>query len=201
MCILSHSFPIFVIHYGSSMNDCYLGVFVFDPLVLFSGSETDPEKLQLLRIIAILAVLLGFFILREVLKFFRQPANRSRFFSFYKKVKLEVTLEKDKLFRPQILTMTIRNLGKQDADLNAPVIEFRKIWSKRKFKVNGIHGQQVYPLFLYPGHVHQLQIETITFHQYDRSIKSYYWARVYVSDAEGRQWKSNKVKLRKSMVT
>lgn len=184
------------------MNDCYLGVFLFDPLALFSGHETDPEKLQLLRIIAILAVLLGFFILREALKFLRQPSNRRRLFSYNKKkVKLEVTLDKDKAFRPQLLTMTIRNKGKEDVDLNAPVIEFSKIWSKRKFKVNGINGHQVYPLFLYPDHVHQLQIETITFHQYDRSIKSYYWARVYVSDAEGRQWKSNKVKLRKSLVT
>lgn len=183
------------------MNDCYLGVFLFDPLALISGNELDPEKLQLLRIIAILSILLGFFILREAWKFFSKPANRRRFFSFYKKIKLEVTLEKEKAFRPQLLTMTIRNMGKHDADLNAPVIEFRKIWSKRKFKVNGINGQQVYPLFLYPGHVHQLQIETVTFHQYDRSIKSYYWARIYISDVEGRQWKSNKVKLRQSLVT
>lgn len=183
------------------MNDCYLGVFLFDPFGLISGQETDPEKLQLLRIIVVLSVLLGLFILREAWKFFSQPSNRKRVFSFYKKVKLEVTLEKDKVFRPQVLTMTIRNRGRHDADLNAPVIEFRKIWSRRKFKVNGINGHQVYPLFLYPGHVHQLQIETITFHQYDRSIKSYYWARIYVSDVEGRQWKSNKVKLRKSLVT
>lgn len=183
------------------MNDCYLGAFLFDPFGLISGNGTDPDKLQLLRIIAVLSVLLCFFILREVWKFFRLPANQKRIFSFYKKVKLEVTLEKDKVFRPQILTLTIRNHGKYDADINSPVIEFRKIWSKRKFKVNGINGHQVYPLFLYPGHVHQLQIETLTFHQYDRSIKSYYWARIFITDADGRQWKSNKVKLRKSLVT
>jgi hypothetical protein len=182
------------------MNDCYLGVFLFDPLALFWGHETDPEKLQLLRIIAVLSVLLAFFIFREAVNLVEQPAMR-RLFRFYKKIRLEVTLEKDKAFRPQVLTMTIRNYGKQDADLNAPVIEFRKIWSKRKFKVNGINGHQVYPLFLYPGHAHQLQIETITFHQYDRSIKSYYWARVYITDVEGQQWKSIRVKLRKSLVT
>ena len=183
------------------MNDWYLNMFLFDPLAIFSGNETDPEKLQLLRIIAILVIILGLFMARGIWKFFQKKENRSRIFWFLNKVKLEVTLEKDRLFRPQVLTMTISNIGKQEADLNAPVIEFRKIWTKRKFKLNGIKGQQVYPLFLNPGLTHELQIETATFHQYDRTIKSFYWARIYVSDVEGHQWKSNKVKLRKSLVT
>jgi len=183
------------------MNNWYLNVFLFDPLALFSGNETDPEKLQLLRIIAILVIILGLFMARYVWKFFQQIENRSRFFWFLNKIKLEVTLDKDRLFHPHVLTMTIRNIGKHEADLNSPVIEFRKIWTKRKFKVNGIKGQQVYPLLLYPGITHELEIETVTFHQYDRSIKSFYWARIYVSDIKGHKWKSNKVKLRKSLVT
>jgi len=183
------------------MNDWYLNVFLFDPLAIFSGNETDPEKLQLLRIIAFLVIILGLFITREVWKFFQQKRNFGRIFWFLNKVKLEVTLDKDRLFRPQVLTLTICNTGKHEADLNAPVIEFRKIWTKRKFKVNGIKGQQVYPLFLHPGLTHELEIEIATFHQYDRSIKSFYWARMYVSDIDGHQWKSNKVKLRKSLVT
>ena len=183
------------------MNHWNLIVLLFDPLSLFTGNETDPEKLQLLRIIGILLVILGLIITRGIWLFFRKKENYSRFFWFLSKVKLEVTLEKDRLFRPRVLTMTISNTGKQEADLNAPVIEFRKIWTKRKFKLNGIKGQQVYPLFLNPGLTHELQIETATFHQYDREIKSFYWARIYVTDISGHQWKSNKIKLRKSLVT
>jgi len=183
------------------MNDWYLNVFLFDPLALFSGNETDPEKLQLLRIIACLVIIVGLLIGWEAWKFFHNRKNFSRFFWFLNKVKLEVTLEKDRLFRPRVLTLTISNTGKMEADLNAPVIEFRKIWSKRKFKLNGIKGQQVYPLYLNPGLTHELEIETATFHQYDRAIKSFYWARIYVTDSQGYQWKSNKVKLRKSLVT
>jgi hypothetical protein len=119
----------------------------------------------------------------------------------FKKVKLEIVLEKDKPLRPQVLTLTIRNTGKNDADIEAPVLEFRKIWTKRKFKLSGISGQPIYPMFIYPGKSHQLRIETITFHQYDRSIKSFYWASIVVSDVDGRKWKSNKVKLRKSLFT
>lgn len=127
-----------------------------------------------------------------------KPIKLSRFF---KTVKLEIKLEKDKPLRPQLLTMNIRNTGKNEADIDAPVLEFRKIWTKRKFKLNGINGNAIYPMFIDSGKAHQLRIETSTFHQYDRSIKSFYWARVIVTDVDGRQWKSNSVKLRKSLVT
>jgi len=127
-----------------------------------------------------------------------RPIKLSR---FLRVVKLEVKLEKDKPLRPQLLTMTIRNTGKNEADIDAPVLEFRKIWTKRKFKLSGINGNAIYPMFIDTGKSHQLRIETSTFHQYDRSIKSFYWARVIVTDADGRLWKSNSVKLRKSLVT
>jgi len=110
-------------------------------------------------------------------------------------------LDKDRLFRPKILTLTITNNSKHDVDIEAPVLEYRKIWSNRKFKLNGINGQQIYPMYIDSGKTHKLRIETSTFHQYDRSIKSYYWACIYVTEVNGRKWKSNSVKLRKSLVT
>jgi len=127
-----------------------------------------------------------------------KPIKLSR---FLKTVKLEILLEKDKPLRPQLLTLTIRNTGKNEADIDAPVLEFRKIWTKRKFKLNGINGNAIYPMYISPGKTHELRIETSTFHQYDRSIKSFYWARIRVTDVDGRTWKSNSVKLRKSLVT
>lgn len=127
-----------------------------------------------------------------------KPFKLSR---LYKSIKLVVHLEKDKPLRPQVLTMTIRNTGKHEADIDAPVLEFRKIWTKRKFKLNGINGNAIYPMYINPGSSHQLRIETATFHQYDRTIKSFYWARIVVTDVDGRTWKSNTVKLRKSLVT
>lgn len=142
--------------------------------------------------IAVLAILV-FRISRNI-----KPIKLSRFF---KKVKLDVLVEKDKPLRPQLLTMTIRNTGKNEADIDAPVLEFRKIWTKRKFKLNGINGNAIYPMFIGSGKMHQLRIETSTFYQYDRSIKSFYWARIIVTDVDGRRWKSNAVKLRKSLVT
>jgi hypothetical protein len=158
------------------------------------------EKETLIWIVLVLSILLLailFFEARTVI----QNNHSISFSRFFRKVHLVISLDKDRPFRPQVLTMTIRNTGKNEADINAPVLEYRKIWSTRKFKLNGVSGNQIYPMFIDAGKVHQLRIETSTFHNYDRSIKSYYWARVLVSDVEGRKWRSNRVKLRKSLVT
>jgi hypothetical protein len=158
------------------------------------------EKETLVWIILVLAVPFLIVLLLFIYRIIKNsgPFKLSR---FLKIVKLEIDLEKDKPLRPQVLTMTIRNTGKNEADINSPVIEFRKIWSVRKFKLNGISGNQIYPMFIDVGKAHQLRIETSTFHNYDRSIRKYYWARIFVTDVDGRKWKSNKVKLRKSLVT
>ncbi len=162
-------------------------------------AESLEKETMAWIILVLILPFLGIFsiVIYRILKNIR-PIKLSR---LLKSVKLEILLEKDKPLRPQVLTMTIRNTGKNEADINAPVLEYRKIWTTRKFKLNGVSGNQIYPMFIDQGKSHQLRIETSTFHQYDRSIKSFYWARIFVTDVDGRQWKSNKVKLRKSLVT
>lgn len=182
------------------MINKYPFLFFCSPLLSLSQFASGVEKETLIWIIIVLIILLLAVFGFEIQRFLRKKKSKG-FFSFFRNVKLDVVLEKDRLFRPQVLTMTIRNIGKNKADIDAPVLEFRKIWTKRKFKLNGISGNQIYPMYIGAGKTHQLSIETSTFHQYDREIKSYYWARIYVSDVEGRKWKSNSVKLRKSLVT
>lgn len=182
------------------MVNCFKPLLVFDPVSLLSGLLANVERETLVLTILILSSALFLVLLWALLMFLRKryPAGLGRIF---KRVKLEVLLEKDKPLRPQVLTMTIKNIGKHDADIDAPVLEFRKIWTKRKFRLSGVSGTAIYPMFIYPENAHQLRIEIATFHQYDRSIKKFYWARIFVTDVEGRKWKSNRVKLRKSLVT
>lgn len=162
----------------------------------------DPgiEKSTLVKIILVLLLIILFLLTIELRRLFltRQPLNLSRFFS---KVRLEVNLEKDRSFKPRVLILTIRNNGKRETSIEAPVLEYSKIWTKRKFRLSGIKGTQIYPMFIDPGKMHQLRIDTATFHEYDRSIRSFYRARVGVSDVQGRKWRSNAVVLRKSLLT
>jgi len=173
---------------------------VFVQLFTLLPSDMKLEKETLIQIIAILSVLSTLLIVYELFRFFRNNRHKV-FLRFFRKVQLEIVLQKDRPLRPQFLTMTIRNTGKREACIESPVLEFRKIWTKRKFKLSGKSGQNIYPMFIDPGNAHQLHIETTTFHQYDRSIKSYYFARIRLTDVDGRKWKSNSVKLRKSLFT
>ena len=179
------------------------GYFLLTSLSLHSIVSKLAENLEKETLVWVILVLSVPFLVVLSVFIFRILKNSGPFklSRFLKRVKLEIELEKDKPLRPTVLTMTIRNTGKNEADINAPVIEFRKIWSIRKFKLNGISGNQIYPMFIDVGKAHQLRIETATFHNYDRSIRKYYWARIFVTDVDGRRWKSNKVKLRKSLVT
>ena len=197
-CDYRRTFPIFGNIFRNSMIKTYF--FLFNPRLYFEQFLAGVEKETLVWIIIILLILL-FAVIRFETQHNIKFRRNNTFSLLFRRLQLEIILSKDRILRPQLLTITIRNTGKRDANIEAPVLEFQKIWSKRKFKLNGINGQVIYPMYIDAGKVHQLQVETSSFHQYDREIKSYYWARIVISDVEGRKWKSNKVKLRKSLVT
>jgi hypothetical protein len=180
----------------------------FEPLIfiqlpkilLIPDFISGIEKTTLLQIIIVQFIVIVGLLVWEVRRILKSRGKGTIWRPFWR-LKLLVYLDKDRLYHPQVLTLTIKNTGKREVEINAPVLEFRKIWSKRKFKLSGTGGNSKYPLFIEPGEKHQVLIETGRFHQYDQEIKDYYFARVYLSDVDGRKWRSNDVKLRKSWVT
>lgn len=182
------------------MIKVYSLLLVFNPLLFLSELSSGFEKETLVQIILIQAFLLVAIVSYEIWRILRSNGKGTIWRPFWR-LKLDVFLDKDRVLHPQILTMTIKNTGKREVEIEAPVLEFRKIWSKRKFKLNGISGNYIYPMLVNAGEKHQLFIETSRFYHYDDEIKTYYFARIYVTDVEGRKWKSNDVKLRKSLVT
>ena len=158
------------------------------------------DNSMLVKIILIQTFVIVVFAWYEIRRILKNKGKGTIWRPFWR-IKLIVHLDKDRLLNPNVLTLTVKNAGKREVELNAPVLEFRKIWSKRKFKLSGTSGISNYPLLIEPGNKHQVLIETARFHQYDDEIKEYYFARVYLSDIDGRKWKSNDVKLRKSWLT
>lgn len=182
------------------MNNLLLLLIGINPLLFLTEVSANFEKETLLQIILILGFLLIVLVGYEVSRILKSKGQGTIWRPFWR-LRLDVYLDKDRAFHPQVLTMTIKNSGKREVEIEAPVLEFRKVWSKRKFKLSGINGNYLYPAMVNPGEKHQLFIETARFHQYDNEIKSYYFARIYVTDVEGRRWRSNDVKLRKSLIT
>ena len=182
------------------MVNLFLTLMGTNPLLFLTEVSANFEKETLLQVILILGFLLILLVSYEVSRILKSK-GKGTFWRPFWRLRLDVYLDKDRAFHPQVLTMTIKNSGKREVEIEAPVLEFRKVWSKRKFKLSGTNGNYNYPAFINPGDKHQLFIETARFHQYDNEIKSYYFARIYVNDVEGRRWRSNDVKLRKSLIT
>lgn len=172
----------------------------FPPLLSVSEFISGIDKSTLFLVILIETLLIVFLIAYQIRRILKSK-GKGTFWRPFWRIRLYVYLDKDRVYNPQVLTMTIKNSGKREVEIESPVLEFRKVWSKRKFKLSGASGNYNYPLIIEPGNKHQLFIETARFHQYDQEIKGFYFARIYLNDVEGRRWRSNDVKLRKSWLT
>jgi hypothetical protein len=115
------------------------------------------------------------------------------------KKKLVVTLEKNRLYFPDYLKMRIVNNGKKATDVDNPLLVFSNFLIKRKLKLKGTNGYQFYPLYLEPGKSHELHIDLNHFYRYDRSLKRYPKATIYISDVKKKLKASQSVQLRKTL--
>ena len=156
-----------------------------------AANEIGPEgsKLLLIILICIIVLVVWLIFFRKGKLLPKNPFSR----------KLKVILVKNKYYKPTHLNLIIENVSKKDADIEAPVILFRKLFAKRKFKLKGINKSEIYPLYLEKGKVHDLSINLSVFHNYDRKLKKYYWCRVFFEDTKGRKYSTKYVKLRSSL--
>ncbi len=171
-------------------------IFSVFPLVAFSQNKVDPDGYKLLVIILIVVTLP--LLLYLFMRIFKKKQRQKSSFSFHWK-KLKVTLEKDQKYRPKNLTLRIVNVSNRNIDIEAPLLHFRKLWSKRNFKLKGINRQEIYPLYLEKGKTHELQIDLNVFHQHDRKLKKFYWAKIRFQDSKRRKYSSKYITLRRSL--
>jgi hypothetical protein len=115
------------------------------------------------------------------------------------KKRLVVKLEKNRLYFPEYLTLTIHNNGKKAIDIDNPLLVFSSLLMKRKLKLKGTNGYQFYPLYLESGKNHELKIELNQFYRYDRMLKKFPKATVYIRDVSGMITVSQSVQLRKTL--
>lgn len=171
--------------------------FISVPVRVYSQNEVHPEGDKLLLILAILIALPVIFFLASKIVGRKGKPKKQPGSLFSRKLKVE--LSKDRKYRPNVLTLNILNKSNNDIDLEAPVIHFRKLWSKRKFKLTGINRYKIYPLYLEAGKTHELQIDLSVFYRHDRKLKQFHRAKVWVSDTRGKTYSSGYITLRKSL--
>lgn len=175
----------------------FLWLLLFAPVLCFGQNEVKSNAPEFFLFLAvILFVPLLFFAGSYFLK--KKNGKKKRWFS---KGKLEVRLTGNKRYRPDALTLTVRNNQSDAVDLEAPVLIFRKLWSIRQFKLKGINRAEIYPLLLESGKTHELQLKLDVFHKHDPTLRSYYWAMVRIKNTTGRNYSTNYITLRKSLIS
>lgn len=162
----------------------------------FAQNEIGPEGGKLIWIILPVALLIiGFIIARN--KGNKGKSKKEPFVLFPKK--LLVLLEKDALYYPDNLTLTVKNTSNSDVDLDRPLLIFDNFWLKRKFKLKGVGNRQFYPLYLEKGKSHKLKIDLDGFYSHDKSLKKFPKAKVIVNNVKGKNLGSKSVFLRKTL--
>lgn len=164
--------------------------------LVFAQNEIGPEGHKLLWILpVVLLVTVAFVVSSKPLR--KGSSKTGKSFLSHKRIK--VKLEKDALYYPDKLTLTVKNSGSTDIDLDQPLLVFDNFWLKRKFKIKGMDNHKFYPLYLEKGKTHSLEIDLNRFYQHDKKLKKFPKAKVFLSDVKGKKLGRTSIFLRKTL--
>ncbi len=164
--------------------------------VMFAGNEVGPEGHKLLWIfLVIVLVTVAFFF---TTKPFKKKGGREKKPVFQNR-RVNISLEKDALYYPDKLTLTVKNTGNSDLDIDQPLLVFDNFWLRRKFRIKGMENHSFYPLYLEKGKSHTLQIDLGRFYGHDKSLKKFPKAKIILTDIKGKRLGSKSVFLRKTL--
>ncbi|MEN8116237.1 MAG: hypothetical protein ABFS16_04630 [Bacteroidota bacterium] len=165
-------------------------------ITLFAQNEIGPEGHKLVwvfGIIIVLALFIAFFLIKNKTKVkSRNP--------LLKRTTIRIGLDKDALYYPDNLKLTVKNAGNTDVDLDRPLLVFDNFWLKRKFRLKGMGNRTLYPLYLEKRKSHHLDIDLTRFYSHDKSLKKFPKAKVVVYDIKGKRLGSKSVYLRKTLL-
>lgn len=165
--------------------------------LLMAQNEVGPDGDKLLYFLIVLVVLvMVYFVVGRKSRGKSELGNTPLF----KRKSVSITLEKDTLYYPDKLTLSIKNNGNTDIDLDKPLLVFDNFWLKRKFKLKGTNNYSFYPLYLEKGKTHTLSIDLERFYGHDKRLKKFPKAKVILADVKGKELGSRSVFLRKTLI-
>jgi len=175
--------------------------FLSDILTESSGTTTvvGPDGYRLLEVLVALLLPIVIYLFVKGVQRRKKPSEAGSKSSFLKRKRLEILLEKDRLYYPDWLKLTVRNTGSVDVDLEEPLLIFSSFWMKRKFRLKGTNNYHFYPLYLEAGKVHDLDIDLNRFYRHDRRLKRFPKVTVVISEVKGKTFPARSVMLRKTL--
>ena len=160
--------------------------------------ELTPFVLALLKWILIIIILVvGVFFLNRTRNFARGTSGKNMSFRKRKEsTSAEIRLHKNRRFNPAFIEMVVTNTGTTDIDLNAPVIVFKRWFTKRKFRVLKVEHSEIYPIYLERGKTSVLDISLEQFYDGVPELQLACRMSVEMKDLHGKRFKSPTIRLK-----
>jgi len=92
--------------------------------------------------------------------------------------------------------MTVRNTGKREVDLEAPVLIFKRWRSRRKYRILTVGESEIYPMFMDPGQESVVNISLEQFYQPVPELRRACRLSAEMNDDTGRRFKSRTLRLK-----
>ena len=160
--------------------------------------DLSPSVLMLLKWSLIITTLvIVFFVFNRSRTFAK--GTRSKKLSFSKRRVLydaEIDLIKSQRFNPSNIEMVVTNTGTKDIDLNAPVIIFKRWFTKRKFRVLRVEHSEIYPILIEPGKSSLLDISLDQFYDTVPELQLACRMSIEMKDQNGKKFKSQTIRLK-----
>jgi hypothetical protein len=160
--------------------------------------EYSPFMDPVLKWSLIITVLvIGLFLFNRT-RTFARGANGQKL-SFKKKSEpynAEIILKKNRHLNPSNIEMTVTNTGLKEIDLHAPVIVFKRWFTKRKFRVLRVEHSEIYPILLEPGDVSVLNISLDQFFEDVPELQLACRMNIEMKDLNGKWFRSSTIRLK-----
>jgi hypothetical protein len=178
--------------------DCGLFLMVNTLNLILLTTKDDSNLFQVLKLIliVILLALLVFYILRSRIYRSGTPGRKRSFSEKLVQGKIQITLSGDRSSNPSYIMMVVRNIGKRDVDLDAPVLTFRRWRSKRMYRILTVRESEIYPMMIDPGQESVINISLEQFYHEVPELRRACRLEVEMKDDTGRRFKSRTIRLK-----
>ena len=160
--------------------------------------ELSSFVLMLLKMALVITILvMGFVIYFRTRTF--SKGNSGKKMKFNRKrmpYNAEINLSKNWQVNPFIIEMKVTNTGTKEIDLYAPIIIFKRWFSKRKFKVLRVEHFEIYPILVEPGKSSYLNISLEQFYNTAPELQLAFRMCVEMKDRNGKIFRSHTIRLK-----
>jgi hypothetical protein len=166
-------------------------------IIVLAGKDTFDFSpvLKLIVVIVLLACLAFYFL---VARLYRKgtPGRKRSFGEKLRRGKVEITLSGNRPIKPSHVLMTVRNTGRREVDLQAPVLIFKRWRSRRRFRILTVKESEIYPMFMDPGQESVVNISLNQFYQSVPELRNACRLSVEMNDDTGRKYRSSTIRLK-----